>query len=72
VGGDPDVVWAGEIMRSVPLTVSCQQHPANIGEEMAAHDLEIVAVVDEESPVGVAWPRHPGGCHPGSEGTAAT
>jgi hypothetical protein len=54
VGGDPDVVWAGEIMRSAPRMVSCQQHPANIGEEMAAYDLEIVAEVGEESSVG--WP----------------
>jgi CBS domain-containing protein len=34
--------------------VSCEQHPAAIGEEMAAYDLEIVAVVDEDAQLGVA------------------
>jgi CBS domain-containing protein len=54
VGADPDVVWAGEIMRPAPRMVSCEQHPAAIGEEMAAYDLEIVAVVDEDAQLGVA------------------
>jgi CBS domain-containing protein len=53
-GADPDIVWAGEIMRPAPRMVSCEQHPADIGEEMAACELEIVAVVDEDSPLGVA------------------
>ena len=54
VGADPDVVWAGEIMRPAPRVVSCEQHPAAIGEEMASYDLEIVAVVDEHAQLGVA------------------
>jgi CBS domain-containing protein len=54
VGADPDVVWAGEIMRPAPRMVSCEQHPSAIGEEMAAYDLEIVAVVDEDAQLGVA------------------
>ena len=54
VGADPDLVWAGEIMRPAPRMVSCEQHPAAIGEEMAAYDLEIVAVVDEDAQLGVA------------------
>jgi len=53
-GADPDVVWAGDIMRPAPRMVSCEQHPADIGEEMAAYDLEIVAVVDEDAALGVA------------------
>ena len=54
VGADPDVVWAGEIMRPAPRMVGSQQHPAAIGEEMAAYDLEIVAVVDDDSQLGLA------------------
>jgi CBS domain-containing protein len=54
LGADPDVVWAGEIMRPAPRMVYSQQHPATIGEEMAAYDLEIVAVVDEDAQLGVA------------------
>jgi CBS domain-containing protein len=53
-GADPDLVWAGEIMRPAPRMVSCEQHPTAIGEEMAACDLEIVAVVDEDAQLGVA------------------
>ena len=54
-GADPDVVWAGEIMRPAPRMVSCEQHPEAIGEEMAASDLEVVAVVDENAQLGVAF-----------------
>ena len=54
VGADADVVWAGEIMRPSPRMVSCEQHPAAIGEEMAAYGLEIVAVVDDDAQLGVA------------------
>jgi CBS domain-containing protein len=54
VGADPDVVWAGEIMRPAPRMVSCDQNPSAIGEEMAANDLEIVAVIDEDAQLGVA------------------
>jgi len=53
-GADPDVVWAGDVMRATPRIVSCEQHPTEIGEEMAAYDLEIVAVLDENAPMGVA------------------
>lgn len=53
-GADPDGVWAGEITRPTPRMVSCQQHPAAVAEEMAASRLEIVAVVDEESPLALA------------------
>ena len=53
-GADPDVVWAGEIMGPAPRIVSCEQHPAAIGDEMAAYGLEIVAVVDEDAQLGVA------------------
>ena len=53
-GADPDLVWAGEIMRPAPRMVSCDQHPVEIGEEMAAYELEIVTVVDEDSPLGLA------------------
>jgi CBS domain-containing protein len=52
-GADPDIVWAGEIMRPGPRIVSCKQHPAEVGEEMAAYELDIVAVVDENAPVGL-------------------
>jgi CBS domain-containing protein len=41
-------------MRSTARVVSCEQHPAEIGEEMAAYELEVVAVVDEDAPLGVA------------------
>ncbi|HVC69179.1 MAG TPA: CBS domain-containing protein [Acidimicrobiales bacterium] len=53
-GADPDIVWAGEIVRPAPRMVSCEQLPTKIGEEMAAYDLEIVAVMDEDNPLGVA------------------
>ena len=53
-GADPDTVWAGEIARPTPRTVSCTQHPADVGEEMAAYELDVVAVVDENASVGVA------------------
>jgi CBS domain-containing protein len=52
-GADPDLVWASEIMRPVPKIVSCRQDPAVVGEEMAAYELEVVTVLDEDSP-----PRH--------------
>jgi len=53
-GVDPDTVWAGEIARPAPRMVSGDQHPAQVGEEMAAHALEVVAVVDEDAPVALA------------------
>ena len=53
-GADPDIVWAGEIMRPAPRMVSCDQHPAEVGQEMAECELEIVAVFDEDAPVGLA------------------
>jgi predicted transcriptional regulator len=53
-GADPDVVWAGEIMRPAPRMVSCEQHPSDVGEEMAAGELDIVAVFDETESVGLA------------------
>jgi CBS domain-containing protein len=53
-GADPDTVWAGEITRPTPRMVSCEQHPAAVGEEMAAYRLEVVAVVDEDAPVALA------------------
>jgi CBS domain-containing protein len=53
-GADPDLVWASEIMRPVPKIVSCRQDPAVVGEEMAAYELEVVTVLDEDSPLGMA------------------
>jgi CBS domain-containing protein len=53
-GADPDLVWAAEVMRPVPRIVSCEQHPADVGEEMAAYELEVVTVVDDDAPLGVA------------------
>ncbi len=53
-GADPDTVWAGEVARPPPRIVSCRQHPAVVGEEMAASRLEIVAVVDGVAPVALA------------------
>jgi predicted transcriptional regulator len=53
-GADPDLVWASEIMQPVPRIVSCRQDPAVVGEEMAADELEVVTVVDENSPLGMA------------------
>ncbi len=53
-GADPDTVWAGEITRPTPRTVSCNQHPADVGQEMAAYELEVVTVIDEDASVGVA------------------
>lgn len=53
-GADPDTVWAGDVTRPTPRMVSCQQHPAAVGEVMAAHGLEVVAVMDEDAPVTLA------------------
>ena len=53
-GADPDTVWAGEIARPTPRIVSCDRHPVDVGEEMAAYQLEIVAVADEDGPVALA------------------
>jgi CBS domain-containing protein len=53
-GADPDLVWVSEIMRPVPRIVSRRQDPAVVGEEMAAYELEVVTVVDEDSPLGLA------------------
>gem|GEM_PF-6233051 len=53
-GADPDTLWAGEVARPAPRMVSSRQHPASVGEEMAAYRLEIVAVVDEDAPVALA------------------
>ncbi len=53
-GVDPDTVWAGEIARPAPRIVSCEQHPVEVGEEMAAYELEVVAVVDTDAPVALA------------------
>lgn len=55
-GADPDTVWAGEIARPTPRMVSCDQHPLEVGEEMAAYKLDIVAVVDEDGPLAFASP----------------
>ena len=60
-GADPDTVWAGDIARPTPRMVSCEQHPTEVGEEMAAYGLEVVAVVDEDTASGSGVsPRHPG------------
>jgi CBS domain-containing protein len=53
-GADPDLVWAGEIMRPTPRMVSSGQHPTDIAEEMVAYDLEVVAVFDDNASMGVA------------------
>ncbi len=53
-GADPDVLWAGEIARPAPKVVSCGQNPVKLGEEMVADRFEVVAVMDEGNPVGVA------------------
>ena len=53
-GADPDTVWVGEITRPTPRMVSCRQHPAAVGEEMAAYRLEVIAVVDEDASVALA------------------
>jgi len=53
-GADPDVVWAGEIMRPTPRIVSCEQHPTEVAEEMAECELEIVAVFGDDASMGVA------------------
>lgn len=53
-GADPDLVWAGEIARPAPKVVSCERDPTHLGTEMAAYHLEIVAVMDEGAPLGVA------------------
>jgi CBS domain-containing protein len=53
-GADPDLVWASEVARPVPSMVSCEQHPAEVAEQMAAYKLEVVAVVDGDAPVALA------------------
>jgi len=53
-GADPDTVWAGEIARPTPRIVRRDQHPLDVGEEMAAYRLEIVAVADEGGPLAFA------------------
>jgi len=53
-GADPDVVWAGDVMRPIPRVIDREQHPTVVGEEMAAYELEFVAVVDEHERVGLA------------------
>ena len=53
-GADPDICWAGEIMRPVPRVVSCDQHPTEVGEEMLAYELDVVTVVTDNAPLGVA------------------
>lgn len=53
-GADPDICWAGAIMRPVLRMVSREQNPVAVGEEMAACELEVVTVVDENSRLGVA------------------
>lgn len=53
-GGEPDTVWAGEIMRPAPRMVSSDQHPIDVGSEMAAYELEVVAVFDGTDSVRVA------------------
>ncbi len=53
-GAEPDTVWAGEIMRPAPRMVSHEQHPIDVGAEMAAYELEVVAVFDEDASVRVA------------------
>ena len=45
-GADADTVWAAEIMRPGPWMVSAEQHPVDVGSEMADHELEVVAVFD--------------------------
>jgi len=53
-GADPDVVWAGDIMRPLPRTVSSSRHPVEVGEEMTAYELEIVTVTGDDAGLGVA------------------
>jgi CBS domain-containing protein len=53
-GADPDTVWAGDIVRPTPPMVSRERHPVDVGEEMIASRLEIVAVVDEDASVTLA------------------
>jgi CBS domain-containing protein len=53
-GAEPDTVWAGEIMRPAPRMVSSDQHPIEVGSEMAAYELEVVAVFDGTDSVRVA------------------
>ena len=53
-GADPDLVWASEVVRPVPSMVSCEQHPTEVAEQMAAYKLEVVAVVDGDAPVALA------------------
>lgn len=53
-GADPDVLWAGEISRPAPKVVSCEQHPVELGEEMVADGFDMVAVMDEGIPLGLA------------------
>jgi CBS domain-containing protein len=53
-GGEPDTVWAGEIMRPAPTMVSSDQHPIDVGSEMATYELEVVAVFDGTDSMRVA------------------
>ena len=72
-GADPDIVWAGEIMRPAPRVVSSEQHPADVGEEMAAYELDIVAVFDEDAPLGLATSLDIlGACRPRDEDQKTT
>jgi CBS domain-containing protein len=53
-GADPDVLWAGEVSRPATKLVGVEQNPVTLGEEMVAEGFEVVAVMDEGIPVGVA------------------
>jgi CBS domain-containing protein len=52
-GADPDLVWAGDIMRPFPRPVSHARHPVEVGEEMTTYELEVV-VTDDGNGLGVA------------------
>ena len=53
-GADPDTAWAAEIMRPAPRMVRSDQHPVEVGSEMATHELEVVAVFDGTDSLRVA------------------
>jgi signal-transduction protein with cAMP-binding, CBS, and nucleotidyltransferase domain len=53
-GADPDLVWAGDIMRPIPRTVSHARHPVDVGEEMATYELEVVTVTGDDEGLGIA------------------
>ncbi len=53
-GGDPDRLWAGDLMRAAPETVTDKRNPVEVGEQMAAYELDVVAVLNDSAPVGVA------------------